>query len=717
MYRILKADKDAYVTNKIIFSTKPTTTRSTDANTGQAGTLDLYKLVNATSVPSGSSGIELSRGLLHFDLSGLRSITGSILNPADPSFKCYVSLKDVYGGQTVPSNFDLTLYPLAKNWSEGRGLDVVGYRDLDVANWSTASLDYVQSAGMDYATVEYEEAVVDVPYLTNTVAVPFINTFTSIPLVVITDISSSNHVLVNAYLDNQTSISTLYVSFSTPFIGSFVYRAAYDPTPGTPRTVRRFPRYPDQYANVVFDTVNVISSSRWSVGYSDFTTAPVNSYATLYELVNDNLADVYVTITSSTSTSLGGAFSSQITDGQLNAFGYRPTSTVSGLNTWVSGGAAAGGTTGENIDYYESIFSPTTGYLPLGFTQHFSRGDEDLLIDVTPAVSATLAGYLPDYGFRLSYSGSQETDNITRFVKRFSTRQSRNTTKHPHLVVKYDDSFFDNQAQPYFDYPNKIGVYYSPFGVASNFLSSSIPITGSGSVVLELVASKSVYVTATTYSISHQATINYISASWNYFSMSFTGSQISLGGMFQTGSYYADVFIPSNTNGLSGVLLSDGTLDLSPVWKSPDNTVIFSQGAPLTFRPLAGTNTYEGQLNYAINITNLKDVYVSDTVAKLRVFVYDFDPTLTSFYLPYKAQPKVFPTMYWRVIDPYTKDVLIPFDDIGTKLSADGDGMYMSLFMKDLPINRPLEIEFLIKEYGTTYFIENQRFIFKVITA
>ena len=40
MYRILKAKKDTYVTNRIINNKF----RATDANVGQAGTLDLFKL-------------------------------------------------------------------------------------------------------------------------------------------------------------------------------------------------------------------------------------------------------------------------------------------------------------------------------------------------------------------------------------------------------------------------------------------------------------------------------------------------------------------------------------------------------------------------------------------------------------------------------------------------------------------------------------------------
>ena len=40
MYLALSASKDAYITNKIIGSSF----RATDANLGQAGTLDLFKL-------------------------------------------------------------------------------------------------------------------------------------------------------------------------------------------------------------------------------------------------------------------------------------------------------------------------------------------------------------------------------------------------------------------------------------------------------------------------------------------------------------------------------------------------------------------------------------------------------------------------------------------------------------------------------------------------
>ena len=720
MYRILPADKDAYITNKIIYSSRPSLSRSTDANVGQAGTLDLFKLYNETPVPVGTSGIEISRALMHFDLDRIRSLTGSLINISDPSFKCYVSLKDVYGGQTVPSNFSLTLYPLAKNFVEGRGNDVIGYRDLDVVNWFTASLDNVYTPIVNPEMVEYQEDVVNVLTASNIVTVPFVTPFTSVPPVVITDISSALGT-VNSYVGNGTTASTLVVKFSAPFSGSFVYRAVADITPGSIKTVVRVPRYPGVYANVVVGTLPIVNNNFFSVGYNDFGGTPSDTYASLYETTTDDLTNVYTTITSSTTLLIAGTFSA-VMSAQVNVLGYRSLDQIYGINSWLTGGVEASGAAGDvsglNTDYYSSFLS-STGYVPLGFSQTFSRGDENLYIDVTTAVSATLAGILPDYGFRLSYSGSQETDTVTRFVKRFSTRQSRNTDKHPSLVVKYNDTFIDNQAAAYFDYSNKLGVYYSPFGMPTNFFSGSSVVAGSGSIMLELVASQSAYVTATTYSFSHRANINYLSSSWNYFSQSFTGSQVMFGGKNQSGIYYADVYLPSTLAGLSGVLKDGTTAVFTPVWKSLDNTVIFTTGPSVTFRKLSGASSVVPQNNYTINVTNLKDNYTNIEAAKLRVFVASFDPTLTSFYLPYKATPKICPEMYWRLIDPYSKDIIIPFDtsDSGTKLSADGEGMYFNLYMQDLTLNKPLELQFLIREYGSDHLIENEGFIFKVVTA
>src|SRR5574338_1217457 len=134
MYRSLKADKDAYITDRIIKGGA-----RTDSNTGEAGTLDLYKVYGLNK--SGSSPIaELTRLLVHFDLDPLReAYSAGELDITSPTFKCHMKLHDVYGGQTTPRNFTVKVYPLSRSWDEGRGRDVVFYQDQDAVNFLTAS--------------------------------------------------------------------------------------------------------------------------------------------------------------------------------------------------------------------------------------------------------------------------------------------------------------------------------------------------------------------------------------------------------------------------------------------------------------------------------------------------------------------------------------------------------------------------------------------------
>lgn len=134
MHLTLRADKDAYITNRIVLEHS-----STGSNVGEAGSLDLFKLYGFST--SGSTPLtELSRLLVHFDLQPLRDlITQGRVNASHGSFACRLTLKDVYGGQTTPSNFTVTCFPLSRSFEEGLGRDVVQYTDLGVCNYVSAS--------------------------------------------------------------------------------------------------------------------------------------------------------------------------------------------------------------------------------------------------------------------------------------------------------------------------------------------------------------------------------------------------------------------------------------------------------------------------------------------------------------------------------------------------------------------------------------------------
>jgi len=141
MHRILSASKDTYITNKVINNNF----RATDANVGQAGTLDLFKLYEESTWVSGSTKVtgsvkEISRILLKFDLSAInRMQAAGKIDMNSSNFICNLKLHDVYGGQTTPDKFNIIVFPLSKSFDEGSGYDVKMFQDLDVVNFITAS--------------------------------------------------------------------------------------------------------------------------------------------------------------------------------------------------------------------------------------------------------------------------------------------------------------------------------------------------------------------------------------------------------------------------------------------------------------------------------------------------------------------------------------------------------------------------------------------------
>lgn len=137
MQRILTASKDTYITNKIINNKF----RATDANVGNAGTLDLFKLYKENSISGEADPIENSRLLIKFPLMELKSMDDKgLIDINDSSFKCTLNLHDVYGGQTTPRNFKVILFPLSQSFTEGTGLNIVSFSDLDATNYITASI-------------------------------------------------------------------------------------------------------------------------------------------------------------------------------------------------------------------------------------------------------------------------------------------------------------------------------------------------------------------------------------------------------------------------------------------------------------------------------------------------------------------------------------------------------------------------------------------------
>ena len=439
MYRVLTASKDTYITNKIINNSF----RATDANVGQAGTLDLFKLYSESTLSGSSAPTELSRILIKFDLEPLKKLTQSYLDISHSSFTATLKLFDVYGGQTTPSNYKLIVFPLSRSFDEGIGRDIVSFEDLDACNFITAS------------------------------------------------ISGDTAIAWNMTGANRQGL-----------LGS--------------------------------EKADIISSG--------------------------NLSD------------------------------------------------------GEG----------TTAFLYK--TQSFSTGEEDLSIDVTRIVSATLASQIPDHGFRISFSGSQETDKLTRFVKRFASRNANTIHKRPKLVIEYNDAVQDHHESFFFNISGSLFLNNFHRGQPANILSSSkgrfVGVSGSNCIILRVVSGSN--------------------EKGTYFTKSVTGSQHKVGNNFITGVYSASLLISEYESGtLKNEIQNAASATFDIFWGSKDYTVGYHTGS-LVVNTISRSSFSNVHKRLFINITNLKPVYRSDEEVRFRVYAEDVGRDHIFVKKPYEPSSEIF---------------------------------------------------------------------------
>lgn len=506
MYRILKANKDTYITNRIVRNSF----RATDANVGHAGTLDLFKLYDESTLSGTTTPTELSRLLVKFDLDPIRALTGSIFSPSNTLLRATLKLHDVYGGNVTPTNFRVQVFPLSRSFDEGVGRDISLFQDLDAANWVTSSV----SSG---------------------------------------------------------SASTWYVTGA-----------------GHPGLLGS-------------SDIDVISSGNLSDG---------NGVATL----------------------------------------------------WVE--------------------------------QLFEAGEEDLSVDVTRVLSGVLAGQIPDHGFRISLSGTFETDQRTYFVKRFASRQAAQTRLRPKLIVEFDDVVRDDHTNFFFDVSGSLFLNNFHRSRAANIVSGSAltAVTGLNCMILRLVSGT--------------------------FSQSITASQHTIPGTtsaFITGVYSASFAIPSNNSLLKQEIISAGSGTFTEIWGSLDGTVGYLTSSLVIKAPTA-TAFGAGERLLSVSIENMRSSYTSAEHPRIRISVFDLNYTPNYTRLPVVTPSMIFESMYYRVRDAASHDIIIPFETTrgSTKLSTDKNGMYFDLYVGDFDIGRTYIIDFKIVDRGSEYVFDNLQTRFRV---
>lgn len=361
----------------------------------------------------------------------------------------------------------------------------------------------------------------------------------------------------------------------------------------------------------------------------------------------------------------------------------------------LSGCERAGGAT-ETVDYITS----SATVVSYKASQLFVEGTEDLSIDVTTIVSATLKNELPDQGFRVSFDPSLENDTHTYFVKRFVSRTAFSEAMHPKLVFRYDDSIQDDSQSLFFDSQSYLFLYNYSAQTLSNITSGSTltQITGSNSLILKLVAE----------------------VSGGIRTLFFTGSQHKNGSSYLTGIYSASVSIPSTDSLLMANAALSSSVRFTPVWGSLDGTVAYLTGSAIYAYPSLRGGASLIPKRYVVSVLGLHADHFTDEESTFKINIFDYTtPVIRASRLPVELPGIVVRDVHYQIRDNETQDVIVPFDTDknSTRASSDEDGMYFKLDMSNLTAGHSYVIDVLINSLNNRQVYRSASPVFRVKSA
>jgi hypothetical protein len=350
---------------------------------------------------------------------------------------------------------------------------------------------------------------------------------------------------------------------------------------------------------------------------------------------------------------------------------------------WFKSGADQEGNLGSaNIDYFVSgNLQDGAGLSSLKVSQNFPTGLEDLVVDVTRIVSATIAGVIPDNGFRISFSKEQENDQITRFVKRFASRHVREQSNRPTLTLSYDNSVVDNHSSSYFDVENSYIIHNVVRGQYRNFVSGSTfsQVTGSNCIIVRFATG---------------SYVNYV-----------TASQVQWANQVQ-GVYSASFGINSSNEGVitgsltvKSALEASGSITFDERWTSLDKTVTFFTGS-VTLKKLSGQTSISPLRKIRTSIFLTPTSITRGTSFRLRVAFFDDYENNKSSRFPVEPQHLQVQNCRIRLRDKISGKLLFDFEEDGSKLSNDSLSNYFDVQTYSFPIGVPIEPEFKIEIDG-----------------
>lgn len=379
-------------------------------------------------------------------------------------------------------------------------------------------------------------------------------------------------------------------------------------------------------------------------------------------------------------------------------------------NAWNGEGASTSGTLGATgVDLVETAnFGDGSGLRSLVFNQKFTEGTEDLSMDITTFVSATLAGQIDNHGFRISLTGSEEKDEKTRFIKRFASRHVTNSRIRPRVEVSFDDTSIDHHQNFFFDVSGSLFLNsYGRRGL-TNLVSGTAGVLGdiTGADCLKLKLEKGDF-TYTTLASQHTA-----------------GTLNSANDRFQTGIYSASFAIQSQESSLvdrdttlAELIARDGEVKFNQYWVSIDETYAYHTGSITIKRQDRAAGDFIGS-EPLVHATNVKQQYNVDDEMRVRLFGRDLlseneDPVK----IPITRKSVIFEEIFYRVFDIDSGEKMFDFGekDSSTRVSSDALGMFFDFHVDALPRGRTYGFEYLIVNRGSRTIVRDKNVAFRVL--
>ena len=378
-------------------------------------------------------------------------------------------------------------------------------------------------------------------------------------------------------------------------------------------------------------------------------------------------------------------------------------------SVWNGQGASTSGSLGTlNVDLVDKAnFGDGSGNRELVFNQKFVEGTEDLSLDITAFVSASVAGLIDNHGFRISFTGSEETDSKSRFIKRFASRHVSNPHIRPRIEVSFDDSKFDHHENFFFDMSGSLFLNSFDRNGPANVLS------GTAGTVAEKMGSNCLKVklvhkdfTETVFASSHQA-----------------GTIKSDKTRFVTGVYSASFMVQSQDTALvdrdtslAKLVASAGKIKFEEYWVSTDETYGYHTGS-VTISKIDRNSSNFITNEVSVHAINLESEYRTDDEITVRVFGRNFekendDPVK----VPYSRKSESFEKIYYRIKDFDSGKTVFDFGekDNSTRLSTDSEGMFFDFHIDVLPVGRSYTFEYLIVDRGIRKIVADKNAVFRV---